>query len=93
MDLVQIATCVMSKAATRQEIGENIRSTADISTKGTNYLHCEVAVRTPPAHSFSAVSSLQLHGVVKDMALRLKTENAPQHARSLLDSDTRLQTE
>ncbi|CDJ36179.1 uncharacterized protein EMH_0009480 [Eimeria mitis] len=35
----------------------------------------------------------RLHGVAKDMALRLKTENAPQHARSLLDSDTRLQAD
>lgn len=38
-------------------------------------------------------SYLQLHGVAKEMALRLKNENAPQHARSLLDSDTRLQAE
>lgn len=35
----------------------------------------------------------RLHGVAKEMALRLKTENAPQHARSLIDSDTRLQAE
>lgn len=36
---------------------------------------------------------VQLHGVAKEMALRLKTENAPQHARALLDADTRLQAE
>ncbi|KAL8429432.1 hypothetical protein ACSSS7_006618 [Eimeria intestinalis] len=35
----------------------------------------------------------RLHGIAKEMALRLKTENAPQHALSLLEFDTRVQAE
>ncbi|KAL8428949.1 hypothetical protein Efla_000989 [Eimeria flavescens] len=35
----------------------------------------------------------RLHAVAKEMALRLKTDNAPHHALSLLEPDTRLQAE